>query len=56
MALPLLVANDQVRIYFFHFLGYQAELLYACRINLFLVAEGNRFKRQNALRWLCPSV
>ena len=38
------VAHDQVRVHFFNVFGHKSELWCACRINVFLVAERDRFK------------
>ena len=40
------VAHDQIRIHLFYVFGHKSELRCACRINLFLVAEGDRLKRK----------
>src|SRR5439155_19317555 len=43
----VLLADHYVWIYFFYILGYDSELRCARRINLLLVAKGNRFERQD---------
>ena len=45
--LALLVARHQIGVHLFHFLGHEAELRDAFRIKLFLVAEGDRFERED---------
>jgi hypothetical protein len=42
-----LVARHQIGIYFFHIFGQEAALRSALGIDLFLVAEGHRFQRQD---------
>ena len=46
--LPVLIANDQVRIHLLYFFRYQAELRDTFWIKLFLVAEGDRLQRQDS--------
>ena len=56
IGVSFLVAHHQIRIHFFHFLGYKSELRDALRINLLLVAEGHWFKGKNCfaglIHWL----
>src|SRR5947207_10399362 len=47
VSLALIVASYEVRIYLFHFLGYEAELRDARRIKLVLVTKSHWFKREN---------
>jgi hypothetical protein len=47
LGLPLLVATHQLGINFFYFLCDQPKLWDALRINLLLVAEGDRLESEN---------
>jgi hypothetical protein len=40
------VADHEVRVCLFYVFGHESELLYAFSINLLLIAEGNRFERE----------
>src|SRR5262249_35376585 len=52
----LIIASYQSRVYLFHVLSHQPELLDAIGVKLVLVAEGHRFKREDGfarlVHWL----
>ena len=45
--LALLVASHQIGVHLFHLLGHEAELRDAVGVKLVLVAEGDRFERED---------
>ena len=56
VGLSFLITHDEIGIHPLHVLGYNSQLTFACRINLFLVTEGDWLERKErfaiAIHWL----
>ena len=54
--LALVIASDQIGVYFFDLLGYQPELRDPLGIKFLLVAEGHGFQRKDSMRVVKTSM